>query len=185
MTQKNIAVLIGSNRRASYSRKLAQALMELASAGLSLSPVAMDHLPFYNQDLEDAGDQPQSWLDFRQQIKASDGLLFITPEYNRGVPALLKNAVDVGSRPYGQSVWNGKRAAVISISQGPLAGFGANHQLRQALVTLNVATMGQPEAYIGNIATLFDGEDKLVPNTRDFMAKFMTAFEAWVNQGSH
>jgi len=107
--------------------------------------------------------------------------LFITPEYNRSIPAVLKNAIDVGSRPYGESVWDGKPGAVLSVSPGALGGFGANHHLRQSLVFLNVPTMQQPEAYIGNAAKLFDGSGNLNNDSiMDFITKFMHAFEVWV-----
>lgn len=179
MTQKKIGVLVGSLRKDSYSRKLAQAITELSPAGLSFEFIETGHLPFYNEDLEASA--PQAWVEFRQKVLACDGLLFVMPEYNRGVPGVLKNAIDVGSRPYGKSVWNGKPSTVVSISQGPLAGFGAHHALRQSLVTLNAPCMAQPEAYIGNVAKVFDGEGKLVDSTREFFSKFAVAFEHWVN----
>ena len=108
-------------------------------------------------------------------------MLFVTPEYNRSVPGVLKNAIDVGSRPYGQSVWNAKPGAVISVSPGAVGGFGANHHLRQSLVFLDVPAMQQPEAYIGGAATLFDAEGGVVNDeTRGFLTKFMTAFAGWI-----
>jgi len=118
-------------------------------------------------------------------MKKFDGVLFVTPEYNRSVPAVLKNALDVGSRPYGQSVWDGKPGAVVSVSPGGLSAFGANHHLRQSLVFLNVPTMQQPEAYIGNVAALFDDSGVLInENTREFLQKFMDAFVSWVEANS-
>ena len=181
MSQKKVGVLIGSNRKASYSRKMAHAIAELAPQGLAIDIIEIDQLPFYNQDLEDAGQQPQAWLQFREQVHACDALLFITPEYNRGLPALLKNAVDVGSRPYGKAVWTGKPGAVISISQGAMAGFGANHALRMSLVAVGVATMAHPEAYVGNVGSLFNEEGRLVADsTREFLSKFMGAFQQWI-----
>lgn len=180
MTQKKIGVLLGSLRKDSYSRKLAQAIAGLAPEGLALEIIDIGNLPFYNQDLEDGGDPPAAWIEFRKKVLACDGLLFVMPEYNRGVPGVLKNAIDVGSRPYGKSVWNNKPSTVISISQGPLAGFGAHHALRQSLVTLNAPCMAQPEAYIGNVANVFDAEGRLVDSTREFFSKFAVAFERWV-----
>src|SRR5690606_31369853 len=122
------------------------------------------------------------WANFRTRLATFDGVLFITPEYNRSVPGVLKNAIDVGSRPYGKSIWDGKPAAIVSISPGNLSAFGANHHLRQSLVCLNVPTMQQPEAYIGNVAALFDENDNLInEQTKVFMTKFIEAFAKWVN----
>lgn len=181
MTTKNVAVIVGSLRKGSLNRQLALAMTELVPASLKLSLVEIADLPLYNQDQDEGGSVPAAWSRFRQAIKASDAVLFVTPEYNRSVPGALKNAIDVGSRPYGQNVWDRKPAAVISVSPGALAAFGANHHLRQSLVFLNMPTLQQPEAYIGNAAQLFDGEGKLVNDTtRAFLVKFATAFEAWI-----
>ncbi len=118
-------------------------------------------------------------------MKACDAALFVTPEYNRSVPGVLKNAIDIGSRPYGHSVWNGKPGAVVSVSPGAMGAFGANHHLRQSLVFLNVPTMPQPEAYVGGAAALFDEAGKLTnESTRGFLAGFMLAFDAWVKAGA-
>src|SRR5262249_1228456 len=136
-------------------------------------------LPIHSPDVDPA--PPQPWLAFRDDIRAADAILFVTPEYNRSVPAALKNAIDVGSRPYGQSVWNGKPAAVISASPGAMGGFGANHHLRQSLVFLNVPAMHQPEAYLNGADKLFDASGKLVDErTRAFLQKFIQAYAAWV-----
>eukprot|EP01034_Spumella_vulgaris_P002401 gene2401-3123_t len=132
-----IAVLVGSLRKQSINRKVAQALAQLAPANLKLSIVEIGELPLYNEDL-DGSAPPAAYSTFRQQVAAADAVLFVTPEYNRSVPAALKNAIDVGSRPYGQSVWSGKPGAVISVSPGAIGGFGANHHLRQSLVFLDV-----------------------------------------------
>ncbi len=179
MSQKKIAVLIGSLRKESFNRKMAKALMKLAPDSLNLEVVEIGGLPLYNQDLED--NPPAAWIEFRESFKKFDGVLFITPEYNRSVPGVLKNAIDVGSRPYGKSIWDGKPCAVVSVSPGAIGGFGANHHLRQSLVFLNMPALQQPEAYIGNAANLFDASDNLVnESTRKFAAKFMNAFAAWV-----
>ena len=120
---------------------------------------------------------------FKQAIEGSDAVLFATPEYNRSVPGVLKNAIDWGSRPYGKSSWNGKPAAVISISQGVLSGFGANHHLRQSLVFLNMPTLQQPEAYIAQVQTLLDGKGGFVkPETATFLGSFLAAFESWIGK---
>jgi len=179
----DIAVLVGSLRKDSFNRKVAHALIELALPSLGLSIVEIGQLPFFNQD--DEKDPPKPWLDFRQRILRADGVLFVTPEYNRSVPAALKNAIDVGSRPYGHSVWNGKPAAVVSVSPSAIGAFGANHHLRQSLVFLNMPAMQQPEAYLGHADKLFDESGKLSnDSTRDFLRKYLEAFAAWVGKVS-
>ena len=128
-----------------------------------------------------AGHTPAQWTAFRQRVKAADAVLFVTPEYNRSVPAVLKNALDVGSRPYGSSVWDRKPGAIVSCSPSAIGAFGANHHLRQSLVFLNVPTMQQPEAYVGHADKLFDEHGKLVSDgTRKFLQEFMQAFANWV-----
>jgi chromate reductase len=159
---------------------MAQALIKAAPASLKLEIVGIGDLPLYNEDLE-KGATPSGWTAFRDAIRDADGLLFVTPEYNRSVPGALKNAIDVGSRPYGSSVWNGKPGAVVSVSPGAIGGFGANHHLRQSFVHLNVLMLQQPEAYIGNAGDLFDAAGEIkAQSTREFVQKFMQAFAAWV-----
>jgi chromate reductase, NAD(P)H dehydrogenase (quinone) len=176
---RNAAVLVGSLRKDSINRKVAHALAELAPPSLRLEIVEIGQLPLYNQD-SDQG-PPRAYLDFRARIKAADAILFVTPEHNRSVPAALKNAIDVGSRPYGASAWNGKPAAVISASPSAVGGFGANHHLRQSLVWLNVPAMPQPEAYVGGADKLFDQNGKLNnEGTRNFLKNFIDSFAAWV-----
>ncbi|WP_094605917.1 Quinone reductase [Sporomusa silvacetica DSM 10669] len=178
---KKIGILIGSLRNESFSKKIANALKTLAPASFEMEEVEIGDLSIYNQDFDDEGNPPSSWTEFRERVKKFDAILFITPEYNRSVPAVLKNALDVGSRPYGKNVWDGKPGAVVSVSPGGLSGFGANHHLRQSLVFLNVPTMQQPEAYIGNATTLFDVNGALInESSREFLQKFMDAFAAWV-----
>jgi chromate reductase len=158
---------------------VASALAELAPASLKLSIIEIGHLPIYNQD----GDEnpPAAWTQFRERIRASDAALFVTPEHNRSVPAALKNAVDVGSRPYGKSAWSGKPGAVVSASPGGIGGFGANHHLRQSLVFLDVPAMPQPEAYLGGADKLFDANGRLVSDeTRKFLEGFMQAYASWI-----
>jgi chromate reductase, NAD(P)H dehydrogenase (quinone) len=178
----NVCVLVGSLRRASFSGMLANALMSLAPSSMATAVVEIGQLPFYNQDLEKLIDPPPSpWTAFRQRVEAADAVLFVTPEYNRSVPAVLKNALDVGSRPYGSSVWDRKPGAIVSGSPGAIGAFGANHHLRQSLVFLNVPTMQQPEAYVGHVDKLFDEHGKLVSDgTRKFLQEFMQAFANWV-----
>lgn len=185
MASKKIAVLVGSLRKQSFNRKMARALIACAPAALELEIVEIGQLPLYNQDGDDEGHPPPEWTAFRERMRQVDGVLFVTPEYNRSVPAVLKNALDVGSRPYGKSVWGGKPGAVISVSPGAIGGFGANHHLRQSLVFLDVPAMQQPEAYIGGAANLFDEAGNLTNDgTRTFIQGFMNSFAAWVDANS-
>jgi chromate reductase, NAD(P)H dehydrogenase (quinone) len=176
---RNVSVIIGSLRKESLNRKIANALAEIAPPQLRLGAVEIGELPLYNQDFD--ANPPKAWIDFRKQIGASDAVLFVTPEYNRSVPAPLKNAIDVGSRPYGQSVWDGKPGAIISVTPSALGGFGANHHLRQSLVFLNVPMLQQPEAYISNVDKLLDAKGKVISEaTNVFLLQFMLAFENWI-----
>lgn len=182
---KKIAVFVGSLRKGSFNRKMANALITLAPESLSLEIVEIGGLPLYDQDLDDEGRPPLEWVAFRERVEPFDGVLFVTPEYNRSVPAVLKNAIDVGSRPYGKSVWDRKPGAVMTVSPGAIGGFGANHHLRQSLVFLNVPAMQQPEAYIGGAAQLFDVNGHIANEaTREFLAAFMKAFAAWAEKNS-
>ena len=178
MTQaRTVAVVVGSLRKDSVSRKLARAFAAL-TPNLTFNVVEIGDLPHFDQDLE--SDPPAQWVRFREEIAAADAVLFVTPEYNRSVPGVLKNAVDVGSRPYGSSVWNGKPGAVISASPGAIGGFGANHHLRQSLVFLNVPLLSQ-EAYIGNAFALFDNSGELVnESTAEFLRAYGQAFSGWI-----
>lgn len=181
MSTKNVAVLVGSLRKDSLNRKLALAMREIAAPELTLNLVEIGNLPLYNQDDDEGANVPAAWSAFRQSIKACDAVLFVTPEYNRSVPAALKNAIDVGSRPYGQSAWSKKPAAIISVSPGAMGAFGANHHLRQSLVFLDMPTLQQPEAYIGHAAQLFDADGRLVnDSTREFLTKFAQTFSRWI-----
>ena len=175
----NVAVLVGSLRAGSFNRSVADAITELAAPKLALKRIEIGDLPFYNEDREK--NPPEQWLRFREEIRAVQAVLFVTPEYNRSVPAALKNAIDVGSRPYGQSVWDGKPAGVVSASPGLIGGFGANHHLRQSLVFLNMPVLQQPEMYLSKINGAIDDHGKLTDeNTRSFLAKFVDAFAAWI-----
>ena len=148
MTYK-IAILVGSLRSDSINRKIARSICGLRGDNLDCSMIEIGDLPLYNQDLD--SDPPEQWVRFRQQIADADGVLFVSPEYNRGIPGVLKNAIDVGSRPYGQSVFDKKPAAIVTASPGSIGGFGSNHQIRQAAVFLNMPVMQQPEAYLGHV----------------------------------
>jgi chromate reductase len=178
---RRVAVVVGSLRKDSFNRKLAKALAAMAPASLALEIVELGQLPLYNQD-DDAAPPPAS-VEFKQRIAAADAVLFVTPEYNRSVPGVLKNAIDIASRPYGKSAWDGKPAAVITVSPGAIGGFGANHHLRQSLVFLNMPTLQQPEAYIGGAGDLFDDAGNLKkPETKQFLDKILTAFAAWIER---
>ncbi|MGY4493764.1 NADPH-dependent FMN reductase [Pseudomonas sp. TE3610] len=176
----SVAVLVGSLRKASINRKVANALISLAPPSLSLKILEIGDLPLYNEDID--GTPPAAYSTFRNALGSSDAVLFVTPEYNRSVPAPLKNAIDVGSRPYGKSSWGGKPGAVISVSPGAIGGFGANHHLRQSLVFLDVPCLQQPEAYLGNAGSLFDDSGALSEKSKPFLQGFIDAYAKWVEQ---
>ncbi|HEY2419988.1 MAG TPA: NAD(P)H-dependent oxidoreductase [Neobacillus sp.] len=185
MEKKRVAVLVGSLRKESFSRKIAMNLMELAPESFEMEEVVIGDLNMYNQDFDDEDNVPSSWTTFREAMPKFDAVLFVTPEYNRSVPAVLKNALDVGSRPYGKSVWDGKPCAIVSVSPGGLSAFGANHHLRQSLVFLNMPAMQQPEAYIGNVTSLLDDSGTLTnEGTRGFLKKFMDSFGTWAEKNA-
>ena len=178
-TPRRVAVIVGSLRKGSFNRKMALALKAMAPPSLALEIVEIGALPHYNQD--DDATPPAPSAAFKQAIAGVDAVLFVTPEYNRSVPGVLKNAIDIASRPYGKSAWDGKPAAVISLSPGAIGGFGANHHLRQSLVFLNMPTMAQPEAYVGGAGDMFDEAGAIKkPDTATFMATFLEKFEAWI-----
>jgi len=183
MTTRDVAVLVGSLRKESFSRKMAKAMMALAPASLKLEIVEIGQLPLYNQD--DESHPPPPSVTFKARIRKADAVLFVTPEYNRSVPGVLKNAIDVASRPYGDSAWNGKPGGVVSVSPGAIGAFGANHHLRQSLVFLNVPTLQQPEAYIGGAAKHFDASGALIDESvRDFLKKYLDAYAQWVERNA-
>lgn len=180
---KRIAVIVGSLRKDSFNRKVAKALVDMAPASLQFEFVEIGDLPLYNQDLDQ--DPPQPWVKFRQKLKAFDGVLFATPEYNRSVPGVLKNAIDVGSRPYGASAWDKRPCAIVSVSPGAMGGFGANHHLRQCLVFLNMPAMQMPEAYIGSAGDLFEADGAFKkPSTKEHLQKFINSFANWVERNA-
>jgi len=176
-----IAILVGSLREGSINRKIARSICAIRDDGLDCSMIEIGNLPLYNQDSD--SNPPPEYAEFRKEIAAADGVLFVSPEYNRGVPGVLKNAIDVGSRPYGKSVWNGKPAAIVSASPGSIGGFGANHQIRQACVFLNMPVMQQPEAYLGNVTDdKFDDDGCLKEGQlKEFVEKIAHAFHDWVD----
>ena len=178
-----IAILVGSLRRESLNRKVARSICAIRGDNLDCTMVEIGDLPLYNQDYDGAADEPEQFARFRDQIRPVDGVLFVSPEYNRGVPGVLKNAIDVGSRPYGQSVWNGKPAAIVTVSPGSIGGFGSNHQIRQAAVFLNMPVMQQPEAFLGHVTDdSFDADGCLKDGPlKDLVTKLAHAFHDWVD----
>jgi len=184
MTNRNVAVIVGSLRKESFNRKLAHAVMAIAPDTLAMTIVPIGDLPLYNQDLETAS-PPAEWTAFRDAIRGVDALLFVTPEYNRSLPGALKNAIDVGSRPAGKSVWSHKPAAVISVTPGALGGMAANFAVRQTLAGVNVATMPGPEAFIAGAGSLFADDGKLTnESTVEFLLKFLAAFVQWIERNA-
>lgn len=175
-----VAVLVGSLRKGSFSRKTAKALAKLTPE-LDFDFLDIGAVSYFNQDLE--ASPPADWVSLRERIAAADAVLFVTAEYNRSVPGVLKNAIDVASRPYGKGALLRKPAAVVSTSIGAIGGFGANHHLRQSLAFLDMPVMAQPEAYIGNAGDLFDDEGNLTnDSTRDFLVEFAKAFKAFIEK---
>lgn len=179
----DVVGIVGSLRRQSFSRRLALALASVAPSALKMDLVPIGALPLYNQDDDAEGHPPAPWLEFRERVRRADAVLFVTPEYNRSIPGVLKNAIDVGSRPYGQSAWSGKPCGVVSCSPGAVGAFGANQHLRQCLVFLNMPAMQQPEAYIGGIDKLVDEQGRFIsPSPADeFCRGFMSSFERWIH----
>ena len=181
MEKLDVAILIGSLRADGFSARIARTLTGLAPKSMALRRLEIGHLPHFNQDEETA--PPAPYGPFRQSVARADAVLFITPEFNRGLPGVLKNAVDVASRPWGKNSLDGKPAAVISLSVGALGGYGANHALRQSLVTLNMPVMAQPEAYLSNVSELFNAHGDLSHmGSLTFLRQFLAAFEIWVER---
>ncbi|MGN6057884.1 MAG: NADPH-dependent FMN reductase [Sphingomicrobium sp.] len=176
-----IAIIVGSLREGSINRKVARSICGIRGDNLDCSMIEIGDLPLYNQDLD--SNPPEQWTRFRDQVRAADGVLFCSPEYNRGIPGVLKNAIDVGSRPYGQSVFDKKPAAIVTASPGSIGGFGSNHQIRQACVFLNMPVMQQPEAYLGHVSDdSFDATGCLKDGPlKDLVTVLAHAFAGWVD----
>jgi chromate reductase len=181
MTRHKIAIIVGSLREGSLNRRVAKSICAIRGDNLDCSMIEIGDLPLYNQDLD--SNPPQQWTRFRDQVRPVDGVLFVSPEYNRGVPGVLKNAIDVGSRPYGQSVFDKKPAAIVTASPGSIGGFGANHQIRQAGVFLNMPMMQQPEAYLSHVTDdSFDESGCLKDGPlKDLVVTLAHAFHDWVD----
>lgn len=182
-TQQRVAVIIGSLRKESISRRVAHAVIAMAPTSMKCLIVEIGALPLYNQDYE--SDPPVAVHDFKMALATVNAVLWVTPEYNRSVPGVLKNALDVGSRPYGNGVWHGKPSAILSVSPGAIGAFGANHHLRQSFVFLNMPTMAQPEVYLGHAAELFDDKGAIKsPATRKLLQSFMDSFATWIDHNA-
>ena len=181
MKKKKIAVLVGSLRKGAYSKSVANCLISLAPESFDMNVIEIGNLPIYNQDYDE--ETIEAYTKFREAVKESDAVLIVTAEHNRSIPAVLKNALDVGSRPFGKSVWAGKPGAIASQSYGAIGGFGANHHLRQVSSFLDIRMMNQPECYLGEIQNSMDQNGVITSErTIKFLQKFMNSYEEWVNQ---
>jgi chromate reductase len=178
MSQYHIAVVVGSLRKDSFNRKLANAVVRLAPPEFMFSQVQISDLPLYNED--DDANQADAVKRLKLDIGAAQGILFVTPEYNRSIPGLLKNALDQASRPYGQSAWTGKPAGILGVSIGLTGTALAQQHLRNILAFLDVPTLGQPEAFIQMKDGLFDEEGNIGPASRQFLQNWMQRYVAWV-----
>jgi chromate reductase len=177
---KQIAVIVGSLRKDSINRKVAQGLIQLAPASLSMELIEIGQLPLYNQDYDD--DSPAAYVQFRNKIAAADGVLFATPEHNRSMPAAMKNAVDIGSRPYAKSVWNAKPGAIISASPSMQGAYGATQHLRQSLTCLNIYCMPNPETYLSQADKLFDPAGEMTETGQALLSRFIEAYASWIQR---
>lgn len=178
MSQTKIAVIVGSLRRDSFNKKLAAALAKLAPADVTLTELQIGDLPLYNQD--DDGNQAPAVKRLKSEIAASQGVIFVTPEYNRSVPGVLKNAIDNASRPYGQSAWAGKPAGVLGVSVGAIGTALAQQHLRNILAYLDMPTLGQPEVFIQAKDGLFDADGSIGAASRDFVKGWLDRYLAFV-----
>ncbi|KRN27502.1 NAD(P)H-dependent oxidoreductase [Liquorilactobacillus mali] len=180
---KTVGLIVGSLRKGSFTRAVAEQMAAQLPEGFEVKNIDISKLDLYNQDLDDEDRVPASWTEFREAMKTVDAVIFATPEFNRSVPGALKNALDVGSRPYGASVWDKKPAIILSVSPGAISGFGANHHLRQSLVFLNMPTIQQPELYIGNVTELLDDDLKITnEGTIKFLGSAMVTFADFINR---
>lgn len=180
--KKRIGVLAGSLRKVSFSKSIARAVMSMTPDDLDMTFIDLEGLPIYNQDFDDEGAVPQSWEQFRSEIGNCDGFIFVTPEYNRSIPPVMKNALDIASRPYGHNAWAGKPSGVISVSPGTFGAFGANHILRQSMVFLDVPMMQQPEMYIRGVGDMIDADGNLTDTSAaSHIKKFVEAYDEWIS----
>jgi chromate reductase, NAD(P)H dehydrogenase (quinone) len=183
MDKINVLVMVGGIGRDSLNKKLFKAVKELAPKSIQFDTFDLSKVPFFSQDLEI--DPPDNVLSFKEKIREADAVLFITPEYNRSIPGVLKNAIDWGSRPFGQNLWDSRPAAVMGASPGKTGTFGAQHHLRQVLVYLNMRTMAQPECYFQDTHSFDEKGNLQDKKSRDFLTKFLASFEAWILDVGH
>ncbi|MCL2054057.1 MAG: NAD(P)H-dependent oxidoreductase [Oscillospiraceae bacterium] len=181
MGKKLVGIVVGSLRRDSFSKKVALYLSGLLEERFEVAFLDIGSLAMYNQDLDNEDNAPTEWRQFRQRVRELDAVLFVTPEYNRSMPPVLKNALDIASRPMSENAWSGKPGAVVSVAPGKIGGFGANQHLRQSASCLNIFMLQQPEAYIGGIADSVDESGISDKSTQDFLRSFSNAYTAWVN----
>lgn len=179
---KKIAVIVGSIRKESFNRKLATGLIKLASDAMKFEILEISQLSMYNQDLDNS--PPSDWVEFRKKIKGYDAVVFVTPEYNRSIPGVLKNAIDIGSRPYGQSVWAGKPAGVMGVSVGAIGTALAQQHLRNMLAYLDMPTLGQPEIFVHYNDGLIDANGNIGSASKEFFQGWMNQYTAWVEKNS-
>jgi len=181
MEKTKVGIIVGSARKGAFSQKVADIMASYLKEQFDVRFLKISNLDLFNQDYDEENAVPATWVDFRKEVLKMDAYLFVTPEYNRSVPPVLKNALDIASRPYGQNNWSAKPAAVVSISPGANGGFGANHHLRQTLCFLNIYTMQQPEAYLGNIMDSLDQEGNLTNDrTVSFLKNVAESFADWI-----
>jgi chromate reductase len=180
-TPHNVVVIVGSLRKDGFTLRIANALAKLAPATLKLDVVTLHDISFFNPDLEAA--PPADWLAFREKLQKSNGVLFVTPEYNRSIPGVLKNAIDVGSRPYGKSSFLGKPTGIISNSPGPLGGVSAAKHLQNLLPGISGPILGQPEIYLNGVGDAFDDKGHLVKESmQKVLQQYIDAFAAFVEK---
>lgn len=176
---KKIVILVGSLRKDSTNRKIAKELIRLSSERLNMEIVEVGQLPLYNEDFD--SNPPAEWTEFKNKIEQADGILIVSPEYNRSIPGALKNAIDVGSRPYGKNSWAAKPGGIVTSSPSGIGGAVANHHIRQAMVFVDVPIMQQPEAYISGSWNIWKDDGVTVDEkTEPFLKSWITAFENWV-----
>jgi chromate reductase, NAD(P)H dehydrogenase (quinone) len=180
-TTHNIAVIVGSLRKESFTLKIANALAKLAPDALKLNIITLHDISFFNQDLE--ANPPADWVAFREKIHKSNGVLFLTPEYNRSISGVLKNAIDVGSRPYGKSSFLGKPVGIISNSPGPLGGVSAAKHLQNMLPGITGPILGQPEIYLNSVGDAFDDKGELIKESlRTVLKQYLDAYAVMVEK---
>ncbi|MCL2045060.1 MAG: NAD(P)H-dependent oxidoreductase [Oscillospiraceae bacterium] len=182
MSKKTIGIMVGSLRRDSYSKKVAKFIGEQLEDRYTLLYLDIAPLVMYNQDLDNEENLPQEWRRFREEVKSIDAILFVTPEYNRSIPPVLKNALDIASRPTTDNAWNEKPGAIVSVTPGSIGGFGASNHLRQSAACLNIHMMQVPEAYIGGITASVDDDGVSNQSLKDFLSRYADAFSSWVER---